>query len=101
MLRIPCPYCGIRDQVEFQFGGESHLSRPAQPDQASDLEWAEYLFYRKNPRGVHYERWVHGYGCRQWFNLARNTLTHEIIEAYPMGQLPCQPADEDRPSDNE
>ena len=88
MLRIPCPHCGIRDQVEFRFGGESHLVRPENPEQASDTEWAHYLFYRKNPKGEHCERWLHTYGCRQWFNLVRDTVTHEIIEAYPIGQQP-------------
>lgn len=88
MLRIPCPYCGTRDQDEFKFGGESHIARPSQPEQASDAEWAHYLFYRKNPKGLHYERWLHSFGCRQWFNLARDTVTHEIVEAYPMGQQP-------------
>ena len=93
MLRIPCPYCGLRDQTEFQFGGESHIERPQDPAQASDAEWADYLFYRENPKGIHYERWVHSFGCRQWFNLARNTVTHEIREVYLMGERPgtCEP----------
>jgi sarcosine oxidase subunit delta len=86
MLRIPCPYCGLRDQVEFQFGGEAHIVRPENPELASDSEWAAYLFYRKNPKGIHHERWVHSFGCRQWFNLARDTVTHEIIEVYRMGE---------------
>ena len=90
MLRIPCPYCGTRDQDEFKFGGESHITRPEHPEQASDAEWAEYLFYRKNPKGVHFERWLHSFGCRQWFNLARDTVTHEIIEVYMMGEKPSQ-----------
>jgi heterotetrameric sarcosine oxidase delta subunit len=89
MLRIPCPYCGTRDQDEFKFGGESHLTRPAQPERASDADWAEYLFYRKNPKGIHHERWLHSFGCRRWFNLARNTVTHEIVEAYAMGGQPA------------
>ena len=88
MLRIPCPYCGLRDQVEFQYGGESHIERPENPEQASDAEWADYMFYRKNTKGNHYERWVHNFGCRQWFNLARDTVTHEIIEVYLMGDQP-------------
>lgn len=90
MLRIPCPYCGTRDQDEFKFGGESHITRPENPEQASDAEWAEYLFYRKNPKGVHFERWLHSFGCRQWFNLARDTVTHEILEVYMMGEKPRQ-----------
>ena len=48
--------------------------------------WADYLFIRDNPVGVHYERWLHAYGCGQWFNMARNTLTHAILEIYPMGE---------------
>ncbi len=81
MLRILCPYCGLRDQDEFQFGGEAGIVRPERPEQASDAEWADYLFYRDNRCGVHTERWVHSYGCRQWFLLTRDTLTHEISGA--------------------
>ena len=86
MLRISCPYCGLRDQVEFQFGGETHIARPEKPEQASDSEWANYMFYRDNIKGLHYERWVHSLGCRQWFTLARDTVTHEITEVFPMGE---------------
>jgi heterotetrameric sarcosine oxidase delta subunit len=42
------------------------------------------LFTRQNPKGVHLERWVHLNGCRQWFNVARNTVTHEIVAVYGM-----------------
>ena len=80
MLRIPCPWCGLRDEPEFRFGGESHIARPA--EDASDAAWADYLFYRQNPKGVHFERWCHSYGCRQWFNAARNTVTHEFLNVY-------------------
>ena len=78
MLRIPCPYCGPRDQTEFSFGGEAARDRPADPEAASDAEWADYLFYRDNVKGLHLERWVHRFGCRQWFLVARDTLSHEI-----------------------
>jgi heterotetrameric sarcosine oxidase delta subunit len=89
MLRIQCPWCGERDQIEFQFGGESHIIRPEKPEDSTDAEWADYLFYRINPKGMHYERWVHSYGCRQWFNVARDTVTHEITEVYKMGETPA------------
>jgi len=78
----------LRDQDEFQFGGETHITRPAHPEQVSDAEWADYLFYRQNSRGVHHERWVHSFGCRQWFSLARDTVTHEISRVYRMGEEP-------------
>ena len=75
MLRIKCPFCGVRDQTEFRYGGEATRRRPEHPEQASDQEWAEYLFYRENPKGRLLERWVHAYGCRQWFNIVRDTVS--------------------------
>ena len=83
MLRIPCPYCGMRDEPEYSFGGPSHVTRPT--PQASDAEWTSYLFNRENPKGIHFERWLHAYGCGRWFNIARNTVTHAILAVYPMG----------------
>jgi sarcosine oxidase subunit delta len=88
MLRIPCPYCGVRDQSEFRCGGEANRARPQHPEQCSDREWAEYLFYRDNPRGLLHERWVHSYGCRQWFNVIRDTVTHDVVGVFPMGEAP-------------
>jgi sarcosine oxidase subunit delta len=82
MMQITCPWCGIRDEPEFVCGGASHLARPALD--ASDQEWGEYLFFRDNPKGVHRERWCHAYGCGQWFNIARDTTTHEVISVYSM-----------------
>ena len=84
MLRIPCPYCGTRDEVEFHCGGDAHIVRPGL--EVNDAEWSDYLFNRKNPRGLHYERWVHNFGCGQWFNVARDTVTHEIYAVYRMGE---------------
>ena len=83
MFLINCPYCGERDQAEFSCGGEAHIARPKNPPELSDDQWAEYLFLRKNEKGIHYERWNHEYGCRQWFNLARNTSTDEILAVLP------------------
>lgn len=84
MLRIPCPYCSVRDEVEFIFGGPSHITRPS-PD-VDDVTWTKYLFARENPVDIHYERWLHAYGCGLWFNVARDTTTHEIFTCYAMGE---------------
>jgi len=84
MLRIPCPFCGVRDEPEFRFGGPSHVQRPT--PEVSDFEWTNYLYGRDNPTGVHFERWCHSYGCGRWFNVARNTLTHEIHAVYRMDE---------------
>ncbi len=83
MLRLPCPYCGTRDETEYRLGGESHVVRPGL--EASDAEWSDYLFNRDNPKGINYERWCHSYGCGQWFNVARDTVTHDILAVYLMG----------------
>ena len=82
MLVIPCPWCGPRDESEFTCGGEAHVDRPADPDALSDAEWAEYLYMRRNPKGVHRERWVHRLGCRRWFNMARDTVSQKITAVY-------------------
>ena len=49
MMQLPCPYCGVRDEDEFRFGGQSHITRPDL--NCSDAEWADYLFNRENPKG--------------------------------------------------
>jgi heterotetrameric sarcosine oxidase delta subunit len=84
VLRISCPYCGERDEPEFTFGGPSHVTRPTLD--VNDATWTSYLFTRENPVGVHYERWLHAYGCGRWFNIARNTLTHDVLAVYAMGE---------------
>jgi sarcosine oxidase subunit delta len=88
MLLIPCPFCGPRDESEFACGGEAHIARPLTENSISDAEFADYLFMRDNPKGLFLERWRHSAGCRRWFNVARNTVSHEIIEVYAMGRLP-------------
>jgi sarcosine oxidase subunit delta len=88
MLLIPCPWCGPRDEVEFHYGGEAHITRPTNPDALDDAAWAEYLFMRTNPKGPLAERWVHNAGCRRWFNLRRDTTTHQILAVYKIGEPP-------------
>jgi len=84
MLLIECPFCGPRDEHEFRCGGESHIVRPGPPAAVADQVWSRYLHERGNPRGVHLERWHHGFGCGRWFNVARDTLTHRIHATYAM-----------------
>lgn len=85
MLLIKCPYCGERDQSEFGFGGEAHRKRPENPEQLSDVEWADYLFMRKNVKGNAHEQWVHSAGCRKYFQVVRDTVSYEILDVYEMG----------------
>lgn len=90
MLLITCPHCGPREETEFACGGEAHIARPLAENSISDAEFADYLFLRDNPKGLFLERWRHTAGCRRWFNIARDTVSHEIIEVYAMGSLPAK-----------
>ncbi len=91
MLLLTCPCCGVTaEETEFAAGGEAHLKRfgPGSDDAA----YESYMFNRKNPRGVHVERWRHAYGCGKWFLAARDTLTMEVFATY-RAQVSGPPAD--------
>ena len=82
MLYLTCPYCGAAcEETELSPGGEAHLKRfgPGSTDEA----FADYLFTRKNPKGVHFERWRHVFGCGKWFHAVRCTVTLEVFGTYP------------------
>ena len=78
MIRIDCPFCGIRDHTEFSYEGDATVKYPALD--ASQDAWFEAVFLRDNPRGPHREFWRHAYGCGAFLEVARNTVTHEISE---------------------
>ena len=81
MLKFECPNCRfLADETELACGGEAHLNRVA--GSSPDKNFSSYLFYRKNPRGVHFERWLHQFGCGKWFIAARCTLTMEVFGTY-------------------
>jgi heterotetrameric sarcosine oxidase delta subunit len=86
MFLISCPWCGDREEHEFHCGGEAHIARPLETEQLNDADWGDYIFMRSNPKGLHFERWEHSHGCRRWFNVARDTVTHEIKAIYRMGE---------------
>ncbi len=88
MLLITCPWCGQREEPEFGYGGQAHVAYPADPEALSDAEWAQYLFFRANPKGRFAERWVHSAGCRRWFNAVRDTVTNEFVSVYKPGEQP-------------
>lgn len=91
MLLLQCPYCGAEcAETELQPGGQAHLRRegPGSADQA----FTDYMFSRDNPRGVHFERWRHAFGCGKWFHAARCTVSLEVFGTYP-AQVTEPPAD--------
>ena len=74
MLILECPYCGVKaEETELAPGYEAHLKRFGPG--SSDDDFEAYMFARKNPKGVHFERWRHAYGCGKWFLAARDTAT--------------------------
>jgi sarcosine oxidase, subunit delta len=89
MMQIPCPWCGARPENEFHCGGTTGIARAALD--SDDIAWGEYLFFRANPHGLHAERWLHGFGCGQWFNLLRDTVTHEIRAIYAITERAPEP----------
>ena len=87
-MLLPCPWCGPRAEIEFRYGGQAHVAYPPEPAVLTDAEWAAYLFLRDNPKGTFAERWCHAAGCRHWFNVLRDTATHEIHFSYRAGGRP-------------
>jgi sarcosine oxidase, subunit delta len=97
MLLIHCPYCGERPEPEFVYGGEAHIARPPQPSAVSAQQWADYLYYRHNTRGVYAERWRHTHGCGRFFNALRDTTNDFFLVTYKVGEpRPQLPAKEPR-----
>jgi sarcosine oxidase subunit delta len=87
MLLIACPYCGMeRPELEFRNGGEAHIERPLDPSAASDAEWADFLYFRSNPKGVLAERWRHMSGCGRFFNFLRDTVSDKFLAVYKAGE---------------
>ena len=76
MLRIPCPWCGLRDESEFRYRGDATRRRP--PADAGLDAFNAYVYQRGNPRDWHTEWWLHVAGCRRVLKVVRHTLTHEI-----------------------
>jgi sarcosine oxidase subunit delta len=83
MLRIRCPFCGLRDEVEFRYRGDASQRRPA--PQAGVEAFLAHVYERANPKGWHKEWWQHIHGCRCVLEVVRNTVTHEITSVRQAG----------------
>ncbi|MDX1653989.1 MAG: sarcosine oxidase subunit delta [Candidatus Competibacteraceae bacterium] len=76
MHQISCPWCGVRDEAEFQYQGDASLGPPPLSE---ELEAAcRAVYFRANPRGWHLEWWHHVAGCRQYVKVLRHTVSHQI-----------------------
>lgn len=90
---IDCPHCGKRPREEFTTLG-SAVTRPAAD--ASFETWADYVYLRENPRGMHDEFWHHADGCRRWLVVTRHTFTHEFGGTRDAASIvpSCNPSEE-------
>ncbi len=87
MLLIHCPYCDEnRPELEFRNAGEAHIARPLDPSTLDDHAWADFLFNRTNPKGLHVERWRHVHGCGRFFNAVRHTVSDKLLRTYKAGE---------------
>ena len=80
MLKIPCPFCGPRNETEFVHGGPAKAARPDNVSAMDDTTWIEYLTVPQNPLGPVEERWWHVRGCGSWFTIKRDTRSHDLID---------------------
>lgn len=80
MIRIPCPYCGLRESDEFSaYGVPTPRPIVGATGQTEDRErWRRYLYEQENEAGWVVERWFHVSGCRQFFEIQRHTVTNEV-----------------------
>lgn len=83
-MLINCPFCGLRDLAEFSVNGEA-VARPTAHNDLDDsqlqLTFADALYLRDNPAGLHREYWFHATGCQSWLLVERDTRTHDIAKA--------------------
>jgi sarcosine oxidase subunit delta len=91
-MRIPCPYCGERDNGEFAYYGDAAPRRPNGNGADEMAAFIAYVYRRENPAGKHRELWYHAGGCRAWLVVTRDTRTHEIFGAEPARQALHAPA---------
>ncbi len=50
MLLIDCPYCGERPELEFSYGGQAHLARPAVPPNSTIRHGPNFCTCAPTPR---------------------------------------------------
>ena len=87
MLLIKCPYCEEeRPELEFRNAGEAHLVRAAPIIEQSDDDFAAYLYFRQNPKGLQFERWRHIHGCGRFFNAVRDSVSDKFLTVYKAGE---------------
>jgi sarcosine oxidase subunit delta len=78
-VRLRCPFCGERDVSEYVTLGTAQPRCPEINETDASVQVFEAVYLRDNPAGPHEELWYHGFGCRSWLRVTRDTRTHEIF----------------------
>lgn len=79
MKLLACPINGPRPVSEFIYWGEVRDMPP--PEQASDAQWADYVFNRNGAPGIKREWWCHT-PSGVWFIAERNTTNDQVLRTY-------------------
>jgi len=80
MQMFPCPFCGLRDETEFRFGGMAGKIRPIGGAAAPSAAWSRYLYFQPGLKGRVAEIWTHA-PCGELFQLERDNVTHAVYTA--------------------
>ena len=87
MLLIAVPIAGWSGRRSNSAMAARPISRaPADPAALDDAAWAEFLYFRANPKGLHAERWRHIHGCGRFFNCVRDTVSDRILRDLSCGE---------------
>jgi len=78
MLWLDCPRCGRRPLDEYVFGGERRTT--SSPIDDPDERDFDEVWIFENPDGPTTERWFHGFGCRRWLTVTRDTSLDVVLE---------------------
>jgi sarcosine oxidase subunit delta len=83
MKLLECPMIGARPTVEFSYGGE--LRSMPDPDAASDVQWADYVWNRSGVGGIKREWWFH-VPSGTWFIAERDTRSDRVLRTFLLGE---------------
>ena len=84
MKILTCPLNGPRNIAEFTYGGQ--VKPMPNPAEATDQEWAHYVFYGDNHIGVVREWWMNT-PSSYWFIVERHNQSDEVIRTYDPAEL--------------
>jgi len=49
---------------------------------ASDIEWYNYVYGKRNVHGVQKEWCYHRFSCKQWFLVVHDTSSNQVLETF-------------------